>query len=475
MAPVDEPNECTGLLTPTSERRSKRRKRTPTPLPLVQIWVVLLLQVVEPITGQSIYPYINQLISELDITGGDEKRVGYYAGLIESLFFATEAITVLQWSRLSDSMGRKPVLLIGLFGTMLSMFCFGLSRTFWALVLSRCLTGLLNGNVGVMKSVMGDLTDSSNRAEGMGLIPAIWSCGAAIGPVIGGTFARPHERFPGVFDNWFWVEYPYFLPCLISGICAFAGFLLTLCVFKESSPRRQKYIRSVSDDSIETLVSYKHSEPVPLRALFVYPVILSISNYVADAFLNISFAALFPLFCAMPREIGGLGMPPSTIGYIMGTYGAVCGIFQFFFFAKTIRFLGERRVFLNGMMLYPMVFALFPLISLCAGTWLAWVGIALIIISLVFMDMSFGSCAIFMYLTASAPNKASLGATNGLSQTVVSISRAIGPAFATSMFSVSVENNILGGYGVYALFFTLSVLALYLAIQIPEEVWEEDD
>jgi len=52
----------------------------------------------------------------------------------ESLFFATEALTVYQWSRTSDRIGRKPVLIIGLIGTMLSMLSFGLSRTFFALV-----------------------------------------------------------------------------------------------------------------------------------------------------------------------------------------------------------------------------------------------------------------------------------------------------------------------------------------------------
>jgi MFS family permease len=51
-----------------------------------------------------------------------------------SLFFTAEAATVMQWSRLSDHIGRKPVLLTGLFGLVISMICFGLSRTFWALV-----------------------------------------------------------------------------------------------------------------------------------------------------------------------------------------------------------------------------------------------------------------------------------------------------------------------------------------------------
>lgn len=80
-----------------------------------------------------------------------------------------------------------------------------------------------------------------------------------------------------------------------------------------------------------------------------------------------------------------------------------------------------------------------------------------------------------MYITTSAPNKHSLGATNGLSQTTVSISRAIGPALSTSLFSISVERNILGGYGVYALLSFVSVFALFLGDKLPERVWDDKD
>ena len=92
-----------------------------------------------------------QLARELDITGGDDAAIGYYAGIIvgrshdlrdffpsgdlqESLFFFAQALTVLRWSRLSDRIGRKPVLLAGLSGTCVSMLCFGLSTNFWSLV-----------------------------------------------------------------------------------------------------------------------------------------------------------------------------------------------------------------------------------------------------------------------------------------------------------------------------------------------------
>jgi hypothetical protein len=81
---------------------------------------------------------------------------------------------------------------------------------------------------------------------------------------------------------------------------------------------------------------------------------------------------------------------------------------------------------------------------------------------------------IFMYVTASAPNRRSLGATNGLSQTTVSAARAIGPALSTSLYSFSIQYNILGGYGVYAVLAGLSVGALMLADQLPHRLWGED-
>jgi hypothetical protein len=80
-----------------------------------------------------------------------------------------------------------------------------------------------------------------------------------------------------------------------------------------------------------------------------------------------------------------------------------------------------------------------------------------------------------MCITASAPNKRSLGATNGLSQMAVSTSRAIGPALSTSLFSFSVQHNILGGYGVYLLLAILVALALVLANFLPTHFPGDDD
>jgi hypothetical protein len=80
-----------------------------------------------------------------------------------------------------------------------------------------------------------------------------------------------------------------------------------------------------------------------------------------------------------------------------------------------------------------------------------------------------------MFITAAAPNKRSLGSTNGMSQTSCSIARAFGPVISTSLFSFSVEHNILGGYAVYAIFILLSALSLLLAARLPHELWKEEE
>ncbi|KAJ6570054.1 major facilitator superfamily domain-containing protein [Mycena vulgaris] len=469
----DEINEATTLLPRPQAKR-------PTPLPKLQLAIIMLVQICEPLTSQSIYPYINQLVSELDITGGDERKVGYYAGL-ESLFFITEALTVLQWSRASDHIGRKPILLVGLFGSAISMLCFGLSRTFWALVISRCLTGLLNGNTGVMKSALGDLTDSSNRAQGFAYVPRIWATGASLGPLIGGSLSRPQERFPKMFAAPFWGEFPYLLPCLVTGGFVFCSFLVVLVLFKETVPKKTTNIRGKRPEGHDAETadipsSKSPGGPLPLKNLFTFPIMISVSNYVALAFLNIALAALLPLFLAMPIEIGGLGLPPYTIGLILATYGVTTGLFQVSFFSMLVRRFGERRVFIYGLATCLPIFALFPITSLVAQksglSFGIWILVGCVLVLGAMMDSAFG--AIFMYIIASAPQN-SRGTVNGLSQTTASISRAVGPALSTSLFSLSVELNILGGYAVYAFFFAISALALMLARRLPEKVWDEVD
>ena len=75
---------------------------------------------------------------------------------------------------------------------------------------------------------------------------------------------------------------------------------------------------------------------------------------------------------------------------------------------------------------------------------------------------------ICMYIASAAPNKRSLGATNGLAQMMVSIQRTIGPAAAASLFAFSLENNILGGNFAYIVLLATVWAGLGVAVQLPK-------
>ncbi|EIN04049.1 MFS general substrate transporter [Punctularia strigosozonata HHB-11173 SS5] len=499
-------SEETALLSP----RNGKQKRRPTPLPKVQMSIILLAQLAEPIMSQCIYPFINDLVRTLDITGGDESKVGYYAGLIQSLFFATEALTVLQWSRLSDRIGRKPVLLIGLSGLFFSMIFFGLSRTYWTLVLSRCLNGLLNGNIGVMKSMIGEISDSSNIAQAFALMPVTWAAGVSIGPMIGGSLSRPHDTWPHVFSHPFWQQYPYFLPCFVSAVFSAFVFVIVLLFLKETVQKEHRpepskpsdYTDLERDLSAEGAVAFHEGEPAlpphphpsptdadaSLRALLTRPVVVSVLNYGLLATLDIAYCALQPLFLSTPVSAGGLGFSPRAIGLIMGAFGLANGGFQVLFLAKIVRAFGLGPVFRVGMLAFVPLFALFPVMNVLArrsdgegggggggggvgpGVWAV---LAVQLTCAMVMELAYGT--IFVYVTHAAPSRRTLGAVNGIAQTTASVVRAVGPALSTSLFAFSVSHDLMGGYAVYVVLVAMAAAALVAAVQLPKNGWKEED
>ncbi|KAH8993663.1 major facilitator superfamily domain-containing protein [Lactarius deliciosus] len=406
--------------------------RKETPLPVTQIVVLLLLQLAEPITSLSINPYINQLISELPVIGGDERKVGYYAGFIVSLYFAAEAVTVLQWSRLSDYVGRKPVLLCGLLGTIVASILFGLSRSFTALVFSRCLHGMLNGNIGVMKSMMAELTDETNMARGFSLIPVTWAVGGTIGPFIGGVLSRPQDHWPNVFSHPFWGEYPYFLPCLATAAYSLLSFILAAIFLKEvglwiATPSCRPTTEVSSDlprlgarEILDGPALKDTEKPVPLRALLTRPVV-DISRE-----LRHDWAV---------RDDGWSSHPAHLVDV-----GRV-------WWARD-----ESCVYCHGT---SAVAGLLIILQLSA---------------IAFSDMGFS--AVFMYISSAAPNKRSLGATNGVAQTIVSIQRTVGPATAASLFAFSLDNNIMGGNFAYVALHAVVWVGLGVAVQLPKNTWK---
>jgi MFS family permease len=101
-------------------------------------------RICEPIAFMSIFPYIYYMIEDFQITD-DPSQISVYAGMVTSAFTLAEFATGVLWGRLSDKIGRKPVLLTGLVGTAISVLIFGFAPSLPIALMARALGGLLNG------------------------------------------------------------------------------------------------------------------------------------------------------------------------------------------------------------------------------------------------------------------------------------------------------------------------------------------
>lgn len=159
--------------------------------------------------------------------------------------------------------GRKPILLSGLCSSAVTTVVFGLSTSLPMAVVTRMVNGLANGNLGIAKSYLREITDETNQAKCAGALSLAWGFGVIIGPLLGGLLSQPALKYPpppqppnhhdsrvglhplllpltrkpfnphictcmypalfppdGVFAS-----FPYLLPCIIAGSIAAVGFL----------------------------------------------------------------------------------------------------------------------------------------------------------------------------------------------------------------------------------------------------------
>ncbi|KAF8872620.1 major facilitator superfamily multidrug-resistance, DHA1 sub-family [Infundibulicybe gibba] len=471
-----------------------------TPLPKFQIFILNLIQFAEPVTATVIYPFVNRFVRETGITLGDEKKTGYFAGIIESVFFFAEALTVLYWGKLSDRVGRRPVLLLGPLGLSLAMFGFGVSQKFWQLVVYRSLQGVFNGNIGVSKSVTAEITDATNIADAFALLPLMWSVGVTVGPILGGVLSNPADRWPAIFGNsTFFRQHPYSLPCTAAAAIAFVSFSLSFLGLKETLPaivsaRETKDMKphttseafdapcstttllgsddfndyGSSNQPADALISTRESpnktrQPPPLSALLIPQVLIPLLNYMFFTFTDMSIQALQPLMFSTSIELGGLGLDPYKIGMIMGIWGFINAVIQLNFLNALIRKFGPRATYIAAYSGFLIAIGAYPILGYLArraGRMDTMVWIFLIIQLTSQMSMYIGFTAIQIIIIQSVPSRGSMGAINGLAQTLACSMRTLAPSIASSLFSISLERNLAGGNLVYIILLGINLIGI---------------
>lgn len=171
----DSDDDHDGILGPAIEVREK--PVTWSSLPKKgQLAILTFARLSEPLTQTSLQAYMFYQLKSFDPSLPDS-AISAQAGILQGSFTAAQFLTAVWWGRLADAewMGRKRVLLIGLLGTCISCLGFGFSRSFAAAAVFRTLGGVLNSNVGVMRTLIAEIIVEKKYVTFMIIIDAeIW-------------------------------------------------------------------------------------------------------------------------------------------------------------------------------------------------------------------------------------------------------------------------------------------------------------
>lgn len=224
------------------------------------------------------------------------------------------------WGRLSDRVGRRPVLLVGLFGSAASYLAFGLAGSLTALFAARAMGGFMGANVGVAQAYVADVTSPEERARGMGMIGAAFGLGFILGPALGGLLARfgPAAPFLG------------------AAALTLANALVAVRRLPESLPAEQRGGRAGTatlGDRARALAEVARSPR--LAALFA----VSLLSTLALA----AFEGTLSLWADRRWQLS-----PEGVAYTFAYVGVVAVVVQGALVGRLVRRLGERRTATMG-------------------------------------------------------------------------------------------------------------------------------
>ncbi|KIV94343.1 hypothetical protein PV10_02117 [Exophiala mesophila] len=203
-----------------------------------QLMVLTIARLSEPLTNVSLAAYMYYQLRFFDPDASD-KVISGQGGMLTASFAAAQFLTAIWWGRAADTswIGRKRVLLIGLCGTAVSCIGIGFSTSFAQALFFRACAGCLNGNVGVMRTMISEIIkEKKYQSRAFLLLPMCFNIGVVIGPILGGFLADPINSFPTVFGpgssiggkegvRWM-TAFPYALPSVVNAI-----FISTSAIF----------------------------------------------------------------------------------------------------------------------------------------------------------------------------------------------------------------------------------------------------
>lgn len=351
---------------------------------------------------------------------------GLVIGLIFAVFSAMQFIFSPIWGRLSDRIGRRPVLLLSTAGAAVSYAVFAMSSgltdhhlALWLMAVSRAFAGICGGNITVAQAYIADITPPEQRSRKMGLIGMAFGLGFIFGPAIGGiSLKHLGNTGPG------WIA---------AALCA-ANFLMALMILSES--------RSPSSEHAAErphLSQWAHTLSQPKIGLLVIVFFLA-------TFCFSCFESTLPLLVGHNFHIDFKQdeTSASTVAFLYVYCGLIGAFVQGGAIGRLVKKLGEPKLIALSLVLTAVSFAAIPFIK--GNTTFSWRALAqpggfswtmlLLVLALLSIGTSLTRPPIFGLLSnLTAANEQ--GANIGVAQGAGSLARILGPIFATTLLDVS--------------------------------------
>jgi DHA1 family tetracycline resistance protein-like MFS transporter len=328
------------------------------------------------------------------------------------------------WGRLSDRIGRRPVLMASMAASALAYVWLGAADALWMLFAARALAGACAGNIAAAQAYIADITKPEERAHGMGMIGAAFGLGFIFGPALGGFLAGNNPATANL-------ETPAWVAAGLS-LVALCGVLLVL---RESHPAKRRGLAQPQRRIGLILGSLRR--PVLSRLIVIFFLVI------------LAFAAMESIFALW--ALRQLDWGPETVGYVFAYLGLLSAIMQGGLTRRLTKRYGEEKLLLAGLVLLAIGLVIVPFAR----------GLAV-------LGGAFAALAIGLGLVQPALNSlisrragdGEQGQVLGVTQSVGSLARVIGPPLAGYLFAdLGRGSPFLGGA-------VIVVLAFFLALNL---------
>ena len=375
-----------------------------------------------------VVPFLPRIAREYGANDAVATLIGTSYSLMQFLFIPI-------WGRLSDRIGRRPVLLVSIAGSAIGMAILGFAESLPLLFAGRILSGIFTANIAVAQAYVADVTDESNRAKGMGIIGVGFGLGFVFGPYLGGELSDTA-----------WIARPGALAAFAAAGLSLLNFALALRNVPESLPVERRGARVRSSRPFD-LSGLKRTLLVP----GVWPVLLV--NFMA----LLAFSGMEQTFALFTED--GFGMGEKPTGRILGFVGMMLVIVQGGLIKPLSKKFGEALLIRAGTAIEALAFFLMGMSPDLMGGSLTVLLIAAggIAIANGLINPSIPSYA------SKCSDAANQGTTLGALQSLGALARVLGPLAAGILY----EN-----FGYAPMFSTLSAVlvvgALFaLALRLP--------